>query len=63
MLFMPETRYKIKFIASGSLGQEALYCDLQNQYAMFFAGMDSHRISPSVSATQRYQILAATSED
>ena len=60
---MPETRYKTQSTASGSLGQEALYCDLQNQYAMFFAGMDSHLISPSISATQRYQILAVTSED
>ena len=60
---MPENRYKIQFTASGSPGQEALYCDLQNQYMMFFAGMDSQRISPSIPATQRYQIPAVTSED
>ena len=60
---MSENRYKILFTAGGSPGQEALYRDLHDRYVMFFADMDPLRISPSIPATQRFQIPAATSED
>ena len=60
---MSENRFKILFTAGGSPGQEALYRDLQDQYVMFFADMDPQRISPSIPATHRFQIPAATSED